>query len=136
VIVVDTSAILAVLYREAEFNEFTQLITDADSCLLSAVSYFEASMVLIGRGTPQAWIELDAFLTRTGIELVPFDRELAKSARDAFTRFGRGRHPARLNFGDCVSYALARARGLPLLYKGEDFAKTDVISAARRQTSG
>jgi ribonuclease VapC len=136
VIAVDTSAILAVLYREAEFNEFTRLITDADSCLLSAVSYFEASMVLIGRGTPQAWIELDAFLMRSGIELVPFDRELATWARDAFTRFGRGRHPARLNFGDCVSYALARARGLPLLYKGEDFAKTDVISAARRQTAG
>ena len=113
-----------------------QLITDSDSCFLSAVSYFEASMVLIGRATPEAGIELDSFLERVGIEFVPFDQEQAKRARDAFARFGRGRHPARLNFGDCVSYALAQARGLPLLYKGEDFAKTDVVSAVRGSASG
>jgi len=136
VIVVDTSAIIAILYREAEFDQFVQLITDSDSCFLSAVSYFEASMVLIGRATPEAGIELDSFLERVGIEFVPFDQEQAKRARDAFARFGRGRHPARLNFGDCVSYALAQERGLPLLYKGEDFAKTDVVSAVRRSASG
>lgn len=135
-IVVDTSAIIAILYREAEFDQFVQLITDSDSCCLSAVSYFEASMVLIGRATPEAGIELDSFLERVGIEFVPFDQEQAKRARDAFARFGRGRHPARLNFGDCVSYALAQARGLPLLYKGGDFAKTDVVSAVRRSASG
>ena len=135
-IVVDTSAIIAILYREAEFDQFVQLITDSDSCFLSAVSYFEASMVLIGRATPEAGIELDSFLERVGIEFVPFDQEQAKRARDAFARFGRGRHPARLNFGDCVSYALAQERGLPLLYKGEDFAKTDVVSAVRRSASG
>lgn len=130
-IVVDTSAIIAVLYREPEFNEFVRLISDAESCFVSAVTYFEASMVLIGRGTAEATKELDAFLGRVAVEFVPFDHELAKRARDAFIRFGRGRHPARLNFGDCVSYALARTRGLPLLYKGEDFAQTDVISAMR-----
>ena len=65
------------------------------------------------------------------MEVVPFDHQLAIVARDAFVRFGKGRHPARLNFGDCVSYALAQARGFPLLYKGEDFAKTDVVSAMR-----
>jgi ribonuclease VapC len=136
VIVVDTSAIIAILYREAEFDQFVQLITDSDSCFLSAVSYFEASMVLIGRATPEAGIELDSFLERVGIEFVPFDQEQAKRAREAFARFGRGRHPARLNFGDCVSYALAQERGLPLLYKGKDFAKTDVVSAVRRSASG
>jgi ribonuclease VapC len=130
VIVIDTSAIIAVLYREPEFDQFQRLIIDAESCFVSAVSYLEASMVLIGRGTPKATKELDAFLERVAIEFVPFDYELAKRARDAFIRFGRGRHPARLNFGDCVSYALAQARGLPLLFKGDDFAQTDVISAA------
>jgi len=88
-------------------------------------------MVLIGRGTLEAAKELDAFLVQMQMEVVPFDYELAIRARDAFVRFGRGRHPARLNLGDCVSYALAQARGLPLLYKGEDFAKTDVLSAVR-----
>jgi ribonuclease VapC len=130
VIVVDTSAIIAVLYRETEFDRFVRLITDAETCFVSAISYFEASMVLIGRGTPEATTELDAFLGRVATEFVPFDCELAKRARDAFIRFGRGRHPARLNFGDCVSYALAQTRGLPLLYKGEDFARTDATSAA------
>jgi ribonuclease VapC len=66
---------------------------------------------------------------RRGIKIVPFDEDLARGSRAAFIRFGKGRHPAGLNFGDCVSYALAHSRGLPLLYKGEDFAKTDVISA-------
>jgi len=88
-------------------------------------------MVLMGRSAPEAALELDSFVERSAIELVPFDDEHAKRAREAFIRFGRGRHPARLNFGDCVSYALAQARGLPLLYKGEDFAKTDVLSAVR-----
>src|SRR2546423_5179561 len=100
-----------------------------DRCLVSAVSYFEASLVLAGRGVPAVAMELDAFVERAGVEVVPFDYELATRAREAFLRFGRGRHPARLNLGDCVSYALARTRDLPLLYKGEDFAKTDVIRA-------
>lgn len=130
-IVVDTSAIMAVLYREPEFDQFVRLITDAESCFMSAVNYFEASMVLIGRGTPEATKELDLFLERVGVDFVPFDFELAQHARDAFIRFGKGRHPARLNLGDCVSYALAQARGLPLLYKGKDFARTDVMSALR-----
>jgi ribonuclease VapC len=128
---VDTSAIIAILYREPEFDRFLGLISDAENCSLSTVNYFEAAMVLIGRGTPEAAKELDAFLVQTQMEVVPFDYELAIRARDAFVRFGKGRHPARLNLGDCVSYALARARGLPLLYKGEDFAKTDVLSAVR-----
>jgi ribonuclease VapC len=86
---------------------------------------------MIGRGPPALVDGLDALVERTEIEIIPIDRELAIESRAAFIRFGRGRHPARLNFGDCVSYALAQARGLPLLYKGEDFAKTDVLSAVR-----
>jgi ribonuclease VapC len=130
VIAIDTSAILAILYREPEYDEFVDIVIENDRCLVSAVSYFEASMVLAGRGAPEVVTELDGFVGRAGVEVVPFDYELATRAREAFLRFGRGRHPARLNLGDCVSYALAQARGLPLLYKGEDFARTDVIRAA------
>ena len=86
-------------------------------------------MVLIGRGPLERADPLDALVRRAGIQIVPYDLDLAHESRVAFVRFGKGRHPAALNFGDCVSYALARSRGLPLLYKGDDFAKTDVISA-------
>jgi ribonuclease VapC len=130
VIAIDTSAILAILYREPEYDEFVDIIIEHERCFISAVSYFEASLVLVGRGVPEVVTELDAFVGRTGVEVVPFDYDLAIGARTAFLRFGKGRHPARLNLGDCVSYALAQSRGLPLLYKGEDFARTDVIRAA------
>jgi ribonuclease VapC len=131
VIVIDTSAIIAILKEEADAQSFAEVIADADRCFLSAIGFFEAAMVMIGRGPPELADGLDAFVAQTGIEIVPIDRELAIESRAAFIRFGRGRHPARLNFGDCVSYALAQARGLPLLYKSEDFAKTDVLSAVR-----
>ncbi len=88
-------------------------------------------MVMIGRGLPEVVNLLDALLQELAIEIVPFDQELARESRGAFIRFGKGRHSAGLNFGDCVSYALAQTRGLPLLYKGDDFAKTDVIGALR-----
>jgi len=120
---------IAILREESEASAFLDVIVEAEQCFLSAVSLFEASMVMIGRGAPAAAIGLDALVRRRGIEIVPFDEELAAASRAAFIRFGKGRHSAGLNFGDCVSYALAHSRGLPLLYKGGDFAKTDVISA-------
>jgi len=129
VIVVDTSAIVAVLKEEAEGGKFAAIIGEADPCLFSAVSLFETSMVMIGRNRPGLAQALDRLVRELTIEIVPFDEDLARESRAAFIRFGKGRHPAGLNFGDCVSYALARSRGLPLLYKGGDFAKTDVISA-------
>ena len=128
-IVLDTSAIVAILKDEAEKRIFLEVIVAAERCSLSAVGLFEASMVLIGRSAPILADALDALVRRRSIEIVPFDEDLARESRAAFIRFGKGRHPAGLNFGDCVSYALARSRGLPLLYKGEDFAKTDVMSA-------
>ena len=128
-IVVDTSAIVAILREEAEGGNFTAIIGEAESCFFSAVSLFEASLVMVGRGRPELAEGLDTLIRDLGIEIVPFDEELALASRAAFIRFGKGRHPAGLNFGDCVSYALAHSRGLPLLYKGADFAKTDVISA-------
>jgi ribonuclease VapC len=129
VIVLDTSAVIAILKGEAEARMFVDVIAEAERCFFSAVSFVEASMVIIGRGAPAAAQALDALVQRRGIEIVPFDEDLAQASRAAFMRFGKGRHPAGLNFGDCVSYALAHSRGLPLLYKGADFAKTDVISA-------
>jgi len=85
---------------------------------------------MIGRGLPQVADRLDALVLDLAIEIVPFDEELARASRAAFVRFGKGRHPASLNLGDCVSYALAQTRGLPLLYKGNDLARTDVVSAS------
>jgi ribonuclease VapC len=131
VIALDTSAIIAILRAEEEAESLARVIAEADLCLLSAVGLFEASMVMIGRGPPQLANGVDALVHEMAIEIVPFGAELAHDSRAAFIRFGKGRHPAGLNFGECVSYALAQARGLPLLYKGEDFAKTDVISAVR-----
>ncbi|MGH7059427.1 MAG: type II toxin-antitoxin system VapC family toxin [Stellaceae bacterium] len=88
-------------------------------------------MVLAGRtGDATAWTELDALIARAGIEIVAQDAELAKAARIAFLRYGRGRHPATLNLGDCASYALAKRRDLPLLFKGADFPRTDVQRVA------
>lgn len=127
-IVVDTSAIVAILKVERERDVFARIIA-FEGCLFSTVGYLEASMVIVGRGRAQLTDLLDGLLSELAIELVPFDQQQARASQTAFIRFGKGRHPAGLNFGDCVSYALAHSRGLPLLFKGADFAKTDVISA-------
>jgi len=129
VIVLDTSAIVAILRGEAEREAFSRIIAGSDGCFFSTVGYLEASMVIVGRGLPQLADEFEGLLSESAVELVAFDEQQARVSRAAFIRFGKGRHPAGLNFGDCVSYALAQTRALPLLYKGGDFAKTDVISA-------
>ena len=127
-IVADTSAIVAILCAEPEANLLAGVIGEFRSLL--SVGLFEASMVMIGRGQPALAQSLDTLIGDLAIEIVPFDEEQARHSRAAFVRFGRGRHPATLNFGDCVSYALAQSLGVPLLFKGADFAKTDVISAS------
>jgi ribonuclease VapC len=123
---IDTSAILAILLDAPERVEFVSLIEEALRRVISAVSVLEAGMVLETRKGPDAEVDLDIFLRRSQIEVVPFDREQADEARRAFRRFGKGRHPAGLNFGDCASYALARWSGEPMLFKGRDFTATDV----------
>lgn len=127
-IVVDTSALIAVLRREPDAELFETALMDAEACVLSAVSLFEAALVVIGRSSPDAADALEALLRKYGVQVAPFDAELAAVARDAFVRFGKGRHPAGLNMGDCASYALAKALGLPLLFKGNDFAQTDIAA--------
>jgi ribonuclease VapC len=131
VIAVDTSAIVAILRREHEADSFARAIAEAERCFFCALGLLEASMVLIGRGPPEIADRLDTLVQDLAIEVVPVDAVLARESRAAFIRFGKGRHPAGLNFGNCVSYALAQTFGVPLLYKGDDFAKTDVVSAMR-----
>jgi ribonuclease VapC len=130
VIVVDSSALIAILRREPEADGFLQIIAAADDCLLSLVSLLETSIVLAGRtGDAASWAELDALIGRAAMQVVVQDARLAKEGREAFLRYGKGRHPAALNLGDCASYAVAKVRSLPLLFKGNDFSKTDLMAA-------
>jgi ribonuclease VapC len=130
VIVLDSSALVAIMRGEPEAECFMEAIAVADGSAFSAVSYLETSMVLAGPKAKDAvWRPLEAFLKRANVEVTAFDREQAQKAREAFLRFGKGRHPAGLNFGDCAAYALARAKRAPLLFKGEDFLKTDIAPA-------
>jgi ribonuclease VapC len=127
--VIDTSALLAILQDEPERRAFNEAIEAADARRLSVVSFVEVSIVIDTRFGAAGQRDLDLFLERAGVELVPVDAEQARVARHAYSRFGRGRHAAGLNFGDCFSYALARVLGEPLLFKGDDFSKTDAMAA-------
>ena len=124
--VLDTSAILAILLVEAEELQFLELIGSDASCLISAVSIFEAGMVLGGRIGPEAESIIHELIEAVDATVVSFDADQAALAHAAFRSFGKGRHPARLNLGDCAAYALSKATGEPLLFKGSDFALTDV----------
>jgi ribonuclease VapC len=124
--VIDTSALLAILLDESERRSYNESIEAADSRVMSVATFVEVSIVLDARYGAEGLRPLDRFIERAGIDLVPVDLEQARAARDAFSRFGKGRHAAALNFGDCFSYALARVLGEPLLYKGEDFSRTDI----------
>jgi ribonuclease VapC len=129
-IAVDTSAIVAILRLEPEADPLLHAIADAEACFVSAISVLETALVLAGtKGGAAVWKPLDELLAKAQIDVVPFDAEQARHARDAFIRFGKGRHAAALNLGDCASYALAVSRKLPLLFKGDDFTKTDLPAA-------
>ena len=124
--VIDTSALLAVLQDEPERRVFNEAIEAAESRAMSAATFLEVSIVIESRYGSEGLRDLDQFIDRAAIELVPVDTEQAYVGRRAFSRFGKGRHAAGLNFGDCFAYALAVVRGEPLLFKGQDFALTDV----------
>ena len=124
--VIDTSAILAILLDEPERTRFTGLMDADERRLVSTTSVLEASMVLEGRLGSGAGGDLDLLLHRANAEIIAFDAEQLVIARAAFRRYGKGRHPAGLNFGDCIAYALSRWTGEPLLFKGADFGATDV----------
>lgn len=127
--VVDTSALIAILFEEPETAQFEQLIAAAPEVVMSAASHLESGIVMLGRHGPSYLPRLEQALHRFGITVVPVTPEQARLAIAAYARFGKGRHPAALNYGDCFSYALAQARGEPLLAKGEDFVRTDVQMA-------
>ena len=124
--VIDTSAILAILQREAERRGFVEAMESADSTRMSVASFVESSIVIESRYGAEGLRDLDRFISRASIELIPVDKEQAQLARSAFSRFGKGRHRACLNYGDCFSYAAAISLGEPLLCKGDDFIHTDV----------
>lgn len=127
--VVDTSALIAVLLREPVADRLSAALDEASILRCSAVSLVEAAMVMQGRLGERGEQELDLLAGRLRLEIVPVSVAQAELARSAFRRFGKGRHPAGLNFGDCFSYALARALGEPLLFVGNDFSQTDVAAA-------
>lgn len=127
--VIDTSALVAILQREPERRAFIDAIEAADTRLMSVATFVEMSMVVEARHGAEGLRDLDHFISRAGIDLVPVDVEQGRLARNAFSRFGKGRHRAALNYGDCFSYALATSLGEPLLFKGDDFGHTDVVAA-------
>ncbi len=135
-IVVDTSAIVAVAFAEPEREAFVQAIQRADKALISTVSVVEARMVVHGRRGQRAVVLVDDLLRLPVFEMVAPGPSEMDAAYSAFVAFGKGSgHPACLNFGDVFSYALAKVRSLPLLYKGDDFAQTDVVNALSATSS-
>jgi ribonuclease VapC len=129
--VVDTSTVLAILLAEPEAADYTQLIEDDPTPLISAASVFEAGIVLMSRYGLEARGDLRAFIEQGGLQVEPVTAAQAELALEAYQRFGKGRHRAGLNFGDCFAYALCKATGQPLLFKGQDFVQTDIATVPR-----
>jgi ribonuclease VapC len=124
--VIDTSAIIAILLAEGDTERYTRAIEAAANSRMSAASYLEAAAVIDNWGNVLASREFDRFIRRAGIEVVPVNLEQSELARQAYRDFGTGRHPAGLNFGDCFAYALAKYIDETLLFKGNGFSRTDV----------
>ena len=127
--IVDSSALLAILFNESDAETYARAITNADMCRISAANFVEVAIVVEAQTRASGSRQFDAFFRRAGIVVEPVTEEQAYIARQAYTDFGKGRHRAGLNFGDCFSYALAKATGETLLFKGDDFKRTDVSSA-------
>jgi ribonuclease VapC len=124
--VIDTSAVLAILLGEPERRRFNERIEADPIRLMSAASYLETAIVVDDRFGYEGARDLKLFLAEAEIAIEPVTLEQAEAAREAYRRFGKGNHPAALNFGDCFAYALARITAQPLLFKGNDFRRTDV----------
>lgn len=127
--VIDSSAILATLFDESDGDALLVKMIEAPIRLMSAVSAVEAGIVADRHSSPKKAKALDDLMAELGIDIEPVTREQAHLARLAYRQFGKGRHPARLNFGDCFAYALAKAADMPLLFKDNDFARTDIRQA-------
>jgi ribonuclease VapC len=129
-VVIDTSALIALLGMEPEAARLAAAIEADGTRLISAASILEAAEVIESRYGPDGGRELDLLVAKAGLSVEPVTAQQAEIAREAWRRFGKDRHPASLNFGDCFSYALARVTGEPLLFKGTDFTQTDVAVVA------
>ena len=130
--VIDTSALIAILLGEPASPRLIAALDGAATRKISAASVVEASIVMLARHGESGDVQLDRLVQKLGAEIVPVDVEQVMAGRDAALRFGRGRHPAALNYGDCFSYALAVVSGEPLLFAGEDFSRTDIEPASWR----
>jgi ribonuclease VapC len=124
--VLDTSALLALLLDEAEAEDFRAAVEEDTTRLVSAATLLETALVIEARKGEPGGRELDTLIQKAEVVVVPVDADHVSEARRAYRRFGKGRHPAGLNFGDMFAYALARTAGEPLLFKGDDFARTDI----------
>ena len=128
--IIDTSAIIAILRDEQEAASYARAIADATDRRVSAVNFVESAVVIDASRDPIATRRFDDFITEAKISIEPVTEIQAQIARNAYRDFGKGSgHPARLNFGDCFAYALAKESSEPLLFKGGDFAHTDIVSA-------
>lgn len=130
--VIDTSAIVALIFYEPERGELRETIIRETRLVISAVTLHETSIVVAWKKRDKEAVqEVDRFIGQFAIEVVAVDADAARAARDAYLRYGKGYHPAGLNFADCFSYSLAKFRDEPLLFKGDDFLKTDIVPAWR-----
>lgn len=127
--ILDSSAIVAVLRREKGYRKCAMALDEATELAIGAPTLFETGMVAIGRFGLGGRARVAQFMERYGVVVISFDERHWRAAADAFIRYGKGRHPAALNFGDCMTYATAHLSDHPLLFTGEDFAKTDVEPA-------
>jgi ribonuclease VapC len=126
--ILDTSAVLAIVFGEPGFEIFVNAIAASPVCRISAASLVEASIVAESRIGDQGLRQCDSFFRASRISVEPVTEEQALLARQGYSDYGKGRHPAGLNFGDCFAYALAKSTGEPLLFKGQDFSQTDIQS--------
>jgi ribonuclease VapC len=128
--IIDTSALVAIFRLESEAETFARLIAQIRSPRVVAPIYLEVCMVLLGKKDASQISHINDFFDRAAIEVIPFEKDMARIAVQAFLKYGKGRgHPAQLNFGDCISYAASKVEMMPLLFKGGDFRLTDVECA-------
>jgi ribonuclease VapC len=128
-IVVDTAALIAILDKEPDAARYAEAIAEADAPLISAATLLELHIVMLNRHGPRAAQIVERLIQDAAFQIENFTAQHVELAREAYTRYGKGRNSAGLNYGDCFSYALAKATGLPLLFKGRDFSKTDLVAA-------
>ncbi|MQW88524.1 type II toxin-antitoxin system VapC family toxin [Sinorhizobium saheli] len=127
--IIDTSAVVAIAFNEPEAESYEQKVVDASRRFMSAATVLEIAIVIEARLGEAGAAELDLWLHKAGVEIIAVDADQIAAARRAWRSYGKGRHPAGLNYGDCFSYALAKTRNEPLLFKGDDFSRTDIEAA-------